>query len=90
MQGKGKCPLPLHSIPKINANTKINTKTNTNNKIKAVYTENLTTSSRTGFFVVPELGFGVLGCNVSPPRRTSPFALHRRRQQPAQAQQVQR
>jgi len=32
MQGKGKCPLPLHSIPKTNNNNK--TKTKTNNKTK--------------------------------------------------------
>jgi hypothetical protein len=38
MQGKGKSPLPLHSIPKTNNNTK----TKTNNKIKVVYTEDLT------------------------------------------------
>ena len=52
MQGKGKGPLPLHSIPKTNNKTKTNnnnkTKTNnnnktkTNNKIKVVYTEDLT------------------------------------------------
>jgi hypothetical protein len=36
MQGKGKCPLPLHSIPKTNNKTK------TKNKIKVVYTEELT------------------------------------------------
>src|SRR5437870_1925923 len=38
MQGKGKRPLPLHPIPKTNTNTKINT----NNKIKVVYTEDWT------------------------------------------------
>ena len=42
MQGKGKCPLPLHSIPKTNNNSKTNSKTKTNNKIKVVYTEDLT------------------------------------------------
>jgi hypothetical protein len=44
MQGKGKCPLPLHSIPKTNNNTKTktNNKTKTKNKIKVVYTEDLT------------------------------------------------
>ena len=44
MQGKGKCPLPLHSIPKTNNNskTKSNNKTKTMNKIKVVYTEDLT------------------------------------------------
>src|SRR5713226_6938071 len=36
MQGKGKSPLPLHSIPKTNNNSK------TKNKIKVVYTEDLT------------------------------------------------
>ena len=44
MQGKGKSPLPLHSIPKTNNNskTKSNNKTKTKNKIKVVYTEDLT------------------------------------------------
>jgi len=44
MQGKGKGPLPLHSIPKTNNNskTKSNNKTKTKNKIKVVYTEDLT------------------------------------------------
>jgi len=44
MQGKGKSPLPLHSIPKTNNNskTKNNNKTKTKNKIKVVYTEDLT------------------------------------------------
>ena len=44
MQGKGKGPLPLHSIPKtnINSKTKSNNKTKTKNKIKVVYTEDLT------------------------------------------------
>ena len=44
MQGKGKGPLPLHSIPKTNNNskTKNNNKTKTKNKIKVVYTEDLT------------------------------------------------
>jgi hypothetical protein len=44
MQGKGKGPLPLHSIPKTNVNskTKSNNKTKTKNKIKVVYTEDLT------------------------------------------------
>ena len=37
MQGKG-APLPLQPIPK----TKNNNKTKTNNKIKVVYTEDLT------------------------------------------------
>src|SRR6202022_2142284 len=43
-QGKGKGPLPLHSIPKTNNNskTKSNNKTKTKNKIKVVYTEDLT------------------------------------------------
>ena len=44
MQGKGKSPLPLHSIPRTNNNskTKSNNKTKTKNKIKVVYTEDLT------------------------------------------------
>jgi len=44
MQGKGKSPLPLHSIPKTNNNskTKSNNRTKTKNKIKVVYTEDLT------------------------------------------------
>src|SRR5260370_4402524 len=48
MQGKGKGPLPLHSIPKTNNNSKTKTKTNnktnnkTKNKSKVVYTEDLT------------------------------------------------
>ena len=44
MQGKGKGPLPLHSLPKTNNNrkTKSNNKTKTKNKIKVVYTEDLT------------------------------------------------
>jgi hypothetical protein len=44
MQGKGKRPLPLHSIPKTNVNskTKNNNKTKTKNKMKVVYTEDLT------------------------------------------------
>lgn len=54
MQGKGKSPLPLHSIPKTNnnsktksnnkikSNNKTKTKTKTKNKIKVVYTEDLT------------------------------------------------
>jgi len=48
MQGKGKSPLPLHSIPKTNNNskTKSNNKTKTKNKIKVVYTEDLTHPSR--------------------------------------------
>ena len=48
MQGKGKGPLPLHSIPKTNNNskTKSNNKTKTKNKIKVVYTEDLTHPKR--------------------------------------------
>ena len=42
MQGKGKSPPPLHSIPKTNNKTKRNNKTKTKNKIKVVYTEDLT------------------------------------------------
>src|SRR5260370_42134323 len=44
MRGKGKGPLPLHSIPKTNNKTKTKNKpkTKTNNKIKVVYTEDLT------------------------------------------------
>ena len=50
MQGKGNCPLPLHSIPKTNNNaktksnnkTKTKTKPKSNNKTKVVYTEELT------------------------------------------------
>src|SRR6202795_2650540 len=50
MQGKGKSPLPLHSIPKTNNNskTKSNNKTKTKNKIKVVYTEDLTHPLLTG------------------------------------------
>jgi len=49
MQGKGKSPLPLHSIPKTNNNskTKSNNKTKTKNKIKVVYTEDLTHPTET-------------------------------------------
>ena len=50
MQGKGKGPLPLHSIPKTNNNSKTKsnnkTKTKTKNKIKVVYTEDLTHPER--------------------------------------------
>ena len=59
MQGKGKSPLPLHSIPKTNNNskTKSNNKTKTKNKIKVVYTEDLTHPS----------------CTRSSPSANSPF-----------------
>ena len=63
MQGKGNCPLPLHSIPKTNNNaktksnnktkTKTKTKTKSNNKIKVVYTEDLTLPAE----MVPYPGF---------------------------------
>jgi len=42
MQGKGKGPLPLHSIPKTNNNSKTKNNNKTKNKIKVVYTEDLT------------------------------------------------
>ena len=42
MQGKGKGPLPLHSIPKTNVNNKTKSNNKTKNKIKVVYTEVLT------------------------------------------------
>jgi hypothetical protein len=53
MQGKGKGPLPLHSIPKTNVNskTKSNNKTKTKNKIKVVYTEDLTHPRREGGYL---------------------------------------
>jgi len=60
MQGKGKSPLPLHSIPKTNNNskTKSNNKTKTKNKIKVVYTEDLThptSSTHSGATLAPVL-----------------------------------
>ena len=42
MQGKGKGPLPLHSIPKTNNNSKTKSNNQTKTKIKVVYTEDLT------------------------------------------------
>lgn len=58
MQGKGKGPLPLHSIPKtnINSKTKSNNKTKTKNKIKVVYTEDLTHRDDDAWEIVFEMG----------------------------------
>ena len=47
-QGKGKCPLPLHPIPKTNNNSKTKSNNKTKNKIKVVYTEDLTHPNGTG------------------------------------------
>jgi len=62
MQGKGKSPLPLHSIPKTNNNskTKSNNKTKTKNKIKVVYTEDLTHPFRVNQF---SPGFPTVGAD---------------------------
>ena len=66
MQGKGKSPLPLHSIPKTNNNskTKSNNKTKTKNKIKVVYTEDLT--HRAGFALAVSM-WGVSAAPVDAP-----------------------